>query len=178
VSLLSVLPVLSEHASGVPVWSNGDLWSLINFVLLVVLLVRFGGAPIKTALEARRLRVADEVDQLERGLAEAQSALGRQKGEADAGLAQLAQIGAGARAMAESLAVGIRAEAQAEAARIKASAASESDRIRRSFSDEVRRRLVEAAFVRAEAQLASRLGPEHHAALFDDFSAKVAEVTP
>lgn len=177
-TLLSVLPMLSEHASGVSVWSNGDLWSLINFVLLVVLLVRFGGAPIKAALESRRLRVADEVEQLERGLAEAQGILGRQKGEADAGKAQLDQIGAGARAMAASLVSGIRAESEAEAARIKASAAAESDRIRRAFSEEVRRRLLEAAFVRAEAQLAKRLGPEDHAALFDDFTVKVAEVTP
>ncbi|MEB3299442.1 MAG: hypothetical protein VKO21_08165 [Candidatus Sericytochromatia bacterium] len=176
--LSSLLPVLSGGGHEGSWLSSGELWALINFVLLVVLIVRFGGQPIKAAIEARRTKVAEEVSAVEGGWRAAEAALEACRAEGAAVAARIEGIGAGARSMADGLVSEILAEARAEAARVKAAAAGEADRIRRSHADEVRRRIVEGALARAESSLASRLGPEQQVRLFDDFAAKVAEVKP
>ncbi len=158
--------------------TDPGLWAAINFIILIVLIVRFGGKPIAAMFKAREEEIARAVTTSEKALAEAQRTLdeARQIEAQEGGI--LANVHAGAKTLAASLAEEIDRDSRAEAERLKAAAKAEIDRERHSLLSDLRATLLKDAFEEAERRIRDSLTPERHRELFDAFAQKAGEVKP
>lgn len=157
---------------------DSGLWAFINFAILAVLIVKFGGKPIANLFKTKQEEIARTVQAAEKALAEAQRTLDEAKAIESEEHKILETVGAGARTLAASLAEDIDREAKAEAEHLKSSAKAEIDRERQALLSEARATLLREAFEIAERRIRDGLTADRHSSLFREFAAKAGEVRP
>jgi F-type H+-transporting ATPase subunit b len=135
---------------------------LVSFLILVLLLSRFGYRPIRRVLDERAQRIRESVEEAdaikkdyERVRAEAEHELRNARQEAhkillDAGMAR------------DRLLEEARAEARREAASIAQETRTRLEEDRKSMIEELRRRFADGALAAAESIVASHLDAAGH----------------
>ena len=164
---------LPEHET--PEIHGGSLaWQLVNFGVLILVLVKFGGPAISKALTARH-------QQLKADLASASAA----RAEAEARLAQQEARLSALEQEIEGIRTGVKAEAEAEKARLIALAEERAKRIReettfvldqqvKEAEERLRREVAVAAVDLAEQMVRKALGAADQQRMLDTFVADVA----
>jgi len=138
---------------------------LVSFVVLLVVLSRYGYPPIRRMLEERTRRVRESVEQVEmarleyeRVRQEAEQELTRVRQQAHAIMVQ-------AGAARDRLLEEARSEAKRESAEIIDSARSQLAEERKIMLEQLRREFADAAIAAAGAVIAETLDAEKHKAL-------------
>jgi F-type H+-transporting ATPase subunit b len=89
-------------------------WTLVIFVLLLVVLSKFAFKPLFAAVEAREKALEDAIEGAKRDRAAAESALAEQKAQLEAARTQAQQIIADSRATAEKMRTDLLAQTKAQ----------------------------------------------------------------
>ena len=155
-----------------------QLWvATLNFTLLVLLLVRFGKAPIHDFLVGRRKQMEQAINEA----AEAKRAAEKKLAEYNERLAQLdtemAKLRADLIAAGEEDKKRIVAEAEEVAVRTKRETESLVDQHAKQLLTDVRHEIVEAALAAAESLVRQKLAPADQERLADAYSQRIASKT-
>ena len=170
------------HGGGITNWfrfpadgENGPFgFAILNFVLLVYLLVRFGKKPFVQFLETRHGTIRDNLAEATRMRQEAQAKLDAIKGKLSNLDAEIAEIKAG-----------VRADAMREKDQIIADARSQADQLieaaDRTLEDEVRRarrmlerEAVSAAMTAAEKMVRDKINSSDRKRINEDYFKQIS----
>ncbi len=149
------------------------VWQTFNFAVLIWILVKFGGKPMKAFLENRRNAVKDRIDETSRMLAEAESlknAYAEKLNRLDGEIEELKKT--------------LSDEAQREKARIIAEAEQVAARIHeqtrltyeqelRDVKNNIREEIARLAVEKAEQLIAEKVAKSDHDHMLDDFITKL-----
>ena len=112
---------------GTITWAD-SLFSLIMFIILLLLLRKFAWGPIMNMMKEREEHIANEIDTAEKNRKEAEQYLEQQKEEINRAREEAQQIIETARKTSEVQGEEILSSARAEAERVKANALAEIER--------------------------------------------------
>jgi len=173
----------AEHAEGAgehgaeheaPFSGKTFMWQMLNFGALLFLLIKFGGPPVKKALQARHQQIKTDLASAAEARAAAQARFEHQEKRLAALESEIATIRAG-----------IKQEAEAEKARLIAMAEDRARRIReesefiieqqvKQAEEDLRREVAAQAVALAEKIVRAQLGAQDQARLVDTFVGDVA----
>ena len=151
------------------------IFSIVTFVLLVVLLRRFLYKPILSMLDQRRQAVNEALDQAERTHLEAKQADIRLQEQIAATRLEADRILAEAKAKAEENAAEVLRQAKSDAERISAQAAADIELERERALASVREQAADLALLAAEKALTSPLTDSQQQVLLDSFVEQVGK---
>mgnify|MGYP001364698550 CR=1 FL=1 len=149
------------------------VFKLINFVVLVAVLVKFGGKPLKNYLQNRSKAVKEKVEEADRLQKEAEAL----KKEYEAKLAKLDDeieaFKASIFAQTEREKQKILDEANESAARIKQQAAATYQQEIREMTNRIKGEIAKLTMERAQKLVAERLVQKDHDRLVEEFIQKL-----
>lgn len=152
------------------------LWRVINFVALMIILVKFGAKPIASGLSSRQQKVRDELEELEAKKAEAEKSYREFESKLATVEKDIDSVVEKAVAQAEIEKTRIIEKAEATADDIKRQAElaiqNEIMEARRTLKNEV----AEQASVMAEELIVKNLKPEDQVKIVEDYLDKVGAV--
>lgn len=134
--------------------------NLINLVIVIGLLVVYGGKFVGNILTERRNRIAEEIKEAEERAQTAAKALAEAKENLSQAQAKAKQIKADAEATAKTTREQILAQGQKEIERMKATAVQELDSERAKVVNELKRTIAVLALQKAEQELQDRLNDD------------------
>jgi F-type H+-transporting ATPase subunit b len=164
----------SAFAGGGGEKSGWDAWSTvvfqaINLILLLWLIVRFGGPPVRSALEGRSKRISRDIDEAARLHAEAKALLADYETRFSDFEAASQKVLAESRTLGEAERARIIEDAEAEAARIKSEAKRVAASDRQKAIESLEAEIVDQAIMKAEALIKAQLTSDDHHALVTDY---------
>ena len=133
------------------------IWTLVTFLTLLFILGRYAWGPLLGALDARRKRIQDDLDDAKRGREEAEALLAKYREQLAEGRRRAQALVAESREAAEELRRELEVRARRESHAIQAAARREIERERDAAVDAVRREAVEVAMAAASRLLDERL---------------------
>lgn len=151
-------------------------WRIVNFIALMIILVKFGAKPIGSGLASRRTQIKEEIDDLEQKRVDAEQSYDDFQVKLVNVESEIDTIVDRAVAQAEIEKTKIIEKAEQAADDIKRAAEmaiqNEITEARRSLKDEV----AEQAAVMAEELIVKNLTDGDQVKIIDDYLAKVGEV--
>lgn len=147
---------------------------LVNFAVLLFIYWRFGKKPIAEALEKRREGVAKQIEEASRIKKEAEERAKKYQAQLERLDAEADQTKAAIRTSGEADRERVLREAQEKAARMERDAATLLDAEHKAAKRALYEEAVEAAVVRAEELLRTKLTQADHERLAEDFLAQLA----
>ncbi|HEX6693663.1 MAG TPA: F0F1 ATP synthase subunit B [Longimicrobiales bacterium] len=165
--------VLQEHAEEAPnvfaLTTNVSAWTLIIFIVLLVVLSRFAFPHILGYAAAREKRIQDALDDAKRQREETEALLAQQRAElANARVEAQALIAEGKTA-ADKVRAELIERARGEGDAMIQRARTEIERERAQAIDSLRREAVELAIAAAARLTGQRLGTDEDRKLVTDF---------
>lgn len=145
------------------------IWTLVTFLTLLFILGRYAWGPLLGALDARRKRIQDDLDDAKRGRREAEALLAKYREQLAEGRRQAQALVAESRAAAEQLRRELEVRAREESHAILAAARREIERERDAAVDAVRREAVDVAMAAASRLLGERIDGERDRKLVMDY---------
>jgi F-type H+-transporting ATPase subunit b len=176
---LSSLPASAQEAT-----AKADLlspsyglmaWTLIIFVVLLVVLAKFAFGPITAAVEAREKALEDAIGAAKRDREEAARLLAEHRASLEASRGEAQKIIADARAAAERVRTDLVEQAHQEQSHMLARARSEIESDKARAITELRREAVELAIAGAGKGIGKNLDQPSNRQLVESF---LASVTP
>jgi len=149
------------------------VYSLIAFVVLVVLFRKFGFPAVKKAMEARTERIRDDLGKAEQAKTEAEKVLADYKKQLADAKAESDRIVDEARKSAEKVRDDVIDKANKEAAEIKSKASADIEAARSAALASLQSSVAEIAIELAEKVVEKNLDRETNKRLIDSFIAKV-----
>ncbi len=148
-------------------------WRIVNFIALMIILVKFGAKPLGGALSSRRKAIVSEIEELEKRKADAEQAYGEFQDK-------LATVEADIDKIVERAV----AQAEAEKKKILEKAEAAADELKRSAEQAVQNEIAEAravlqqevaekAAVMAEKIIKKNLKGNDQKAIIENYLAKV-----
>lgn len=134
--------------------------NLINLVIVIGLLVVYGGKFVGNILTERRNRIAEEIKEAEERAKTAEAALAEAKENLSQAQAKAKQIKADAQETAKTTREQILAQGQKEIERMKVTAVQELDSERAKVVTELKRTIAVLALQKAEQDLQDRLNDD------------------
>ncbi|MGH7551780.1 MAG: F0F1 ATP synthase subunit B [Longimicrobiales bacterium] len=175
--LLVVLQQHAEEAAAEPnvfgLSASVSFWTVVIFLLLLGVLMKFAFPPILGYAAAREKRIQDSLDESKRLRAEAESFLAQQREELQEARRQSQQIVAESRQAGERLKQDILEQARAHQQELVARAKQEIERDRERALEALRREAVDLALAAASRLLERRLSSEEDRALVADYLGRV-----
>lgn len=150
-------------------------WTLIIFLVLMVVLARFAFKPITAAVEAREQKLEDAIEAARRDREEAARLLAEHRAALDASRGEAQKIIADARVAAERVRAELVEQAHAEQASMLARARSEIEGEKVKAIGELRREAVDLAIAGAGKVIEKNLDAASNRQLVESF---LASVTP
>lgn len=150
-------------------------WTLIIFLVLMVVLARFAFKPITAAVEAREQKLEDAIEAARRDREEAARLLAEHRAALDASRGEAQKIIADARLAAERVRAELVEQAHAEQASMLARARSEIEGEKVKAIGELRREAVDLAIAGAGKVIEKNLDAASNRQLVESF---LASVTP
>lgn len=151
-------------------------WRVVNFIALMIILVKFGAKPIGSGLAARQKKIKDEIDTLQQKRAEAEKSYNDFQAKLTTVESEIDKIVERAVAQAEIEKVKIIEKAERAAADLKRSAEmaiqNEIIEARRTLKNEV----ADQAAVMAEQLIVKNLTADDQVKIIDNYLAKVGAV--
>jgi len=169
-----------EHGGGHGMFTAAkwkDLgWRVVNFIALMIILVKFGAKPIGAGLSSRRNKIKDEIEDLESKRAKAEQSYNEFQGKLAGVEAEIEKVVERAVAQAEVEKQKILEKAEQAAADIKRSAEqavqNEITEARRILKNEV----ADQAAVMAEDLIVKNLTADDQVKIIENYLAKVGAV--
>lgn len=134
--------------------------NLINLLIVIGLLVVYGGKFVGKILTERRDRIAEEIKEAEERAKTAAKALAEAKENLSQAQAKAVQIKADAQGTAKTTREQILAQGQKDIERMKATAVQELDSERAKVVNELKRTIAVLALQKAEQELQDRLNDD------------------
>lgn len=151
-------------------------WRIVNFIALMIILVKFGAKPIGAGLSARRNKIKDEIEELEQKQVEAEASYNDFKAKLATVESEIDKVVDRAIAQAEVEKTKIIEKAEAAAEDLKRSAemavTNEVTEARRILKDEV----AEQAAVMAEELIVKNLTGDDQVKIIENYLDKVGAV--
>jgi len=158
--MLSVLYLLSlARASSEGGGESGSLlspnpglifWTVITFIILILILKKFAWKPILSALDAREAAIRESMEKAEKAKEEAQKILDENKVSNKKYIEEAQKMLAESRADADKIREQIIAQSREEAAKIKADTDAEIARKKEEMFNELKGQIAEIAISAAE----------------------------
>lgn len=146
---------------------------IVNFVIFIFLIYKFGGAKIAAFFGGRRAQIKKDLEDLEIRKAEAEKRLK----DVEAGIRNLEQekaaILAEAKTQGEAIKVAIIEKAEKDAAAMKAQAATSAENEARAAFDRVRAEIADQVIAEATKIVREKLTEKDHERLVDEYLTKV-----
>jgi F-type H+-transporting ATPase subunit b len=153
--------------------TNELFYSLIAFVVLIVLFKKFGFKPIQQGLEARTKRIRDDLEKAESAKTQAEGILADYKKQLDDAKAESGKIIDEARQQAEKVKADVLAKTNDEVAELKAKASADIEAARSSALASLQSSVADIAIELAEKVVEKNLDRETNKRLIDSFIVKV-----
>lgn len=151
-------------------------WRVVNFIALIIILVKFGAKPIGAGLAARRKGIQDEIEELQRKRAEAEKSYNDFQAKLASVESEIDKIVDRAVAQAEIEKTKILEKAEQAAQDLKRSAElaiqNEVTEARRTLKNEI----TEQAAVMAEKLIVNNLTADDQVKIIEKYLAKVGAV--
>jgi F-type H+-transporting ATPase subunit b len=151
-------------------------WRIVNFIALMIILVKFGAKPIGAGLAARQKKIKDEIEDLQQKRVEAEKSYNAFQAKLASVESEIDKIVDRAVAQAEIEKVKIIEKAEQAALDIKRSAEmaiqNELTEARRTLKNEV----AEQAAIMAEKLIVNNLTADDQVKIIDNYLAKVGAV--
>ena len=149
-------------------------FQVLNFAVLVFLLVKFGGPPVRKALDARSSQIKTDLASAAEARAAAQARFEKQEKRLAALEQEIAAITAGIKQEAEAEKARLIAAAEERARRIQDESAFIIEQQIKQAEEDLRREVAAAAVALAEKIVRNQLGPSDQQRLIDTFVGDVA----
>ena len=175
VLLMTHLPSLAFAGGG-----SGEStlhFQVINFVTFIFILVFFGRGPVRSALQARSNKIAEEILEAQRLQQESASALAKYEQMLEDFQKERDQMLNQYREQGEAEKEELIASGKKEAERIKSDAERSVENERQSMQNRIERELVEEALKRAEALLVEKLNSQDHTRLTREYLTQVESLS-
>ena len=141
----------------------------LNLIVLLWLIVKFGGPTVRSALDNRSKRISHDIDEAARLHEEAKAMLTEYEARLASFTAQADEILADSRALGKAERDRIIADAEAEATRIKAEAERVAASDRQRALSRLEAEIVDEAIAKAESLIHEKLTTDDHHALVTDY---------
>jgi F-type H+-transporting ATPase subunit b len=167
-----VLPLLSANDLIKP---NPGLmfWTLLTFVIVLIVLKKYAFGPIQAAIDARRAQIEADVDAAETAREEAQAALAEYRQALADSRKEATKILDDARRVSEEQRQKAIAELEAEKTRLLKRAKDEIDAETRRSLQTIKSQLAELTVATAEKVVRTRLDEDEQRRLIDEALADV-----
>ncbi len=167
--LLALNVLMAEGTPPSPLQFRIDtlIFSLLIFVVLVLLLARYAWNPIMEGLEKREKSIADNIDEARAANEKAQATLAQYEQKIQAAAEETARMMTTAKADAERARQRIVEEANAEAQRQRERAVAEINAARDAAVRDLAERSVDSAVALAGNLVGKELKPDDHARLIE-----------
>lgn len=152
-------------------------WRIVNFIALLIILVKFGAKPLGNALSGRRSRIVSEIDELERRKDEAQKAYQEFQGKLASVEADIDRIVERAVAQAEVEKAKILEKAEAAAEEMKRSAEQAVQNEVAEARKILREEVAEKAAVMAEEIIRQNLKANDQKTIIENYLARVGAMS-
>lgn len=157
-------------------WTDAHaIFNVLNFLLFVVVVAKFAGPAVASAVEAHRARVEEGLTEAARLRAEAEITLTETRARLANLEHEVAQVVAEGKATAESKAADMLAAAHDEVERLKLSASADIERERQRAVQEIRALVMRQAFERATELLRRDMNAERQQELVAGLVQKVGD---
>jgi F-type H+-transporting ATPase subunit b len=145
------------------------VWTILTFVIVLLVLRRYAWKPILDAMEARERGIQRLIDDAEAARAEADALLQQYRKQLDESRAEGARILAEGKAAAERVREDMLARARSEAEAIVARTGHEIDLERQKAVAEIKEQAVELAISAASKVIEEDLDDERHRRLVEEY---------
>ena len=144
------------------------IWTLVTFVIVLIVLKKYAFGPLQDVIEARRKAISEDLDAAEQARTEAQAALSEYR-------AQLAESRKEAARIVEDARKAMDEKRRSDLAELEADKQRQLERARQEIAAETRQSLAaikeqvaELTVVATEKVLRAKLDPEEQRRLIDD----------
>ncbi|MBS1912538.1 MAG: F0F1 ATP synthase subunit B [Bacteroidetes bacterium] len=151
------------------------LWTIFNFLLLLILLRVFAWKPILSALSNREKTISDALNRAETAQAEADRVLAENKKAMQRAEEDAQRVLRESREYAERMQAEATQKAQDEGRRILDQAKQEIERNKQQALNEMRAEVANLAVGASEKILNETLDPERHKRLVEDYLAQASQ---
>jgi len=170
--------LLQEHAAEAEpqvfaLSTNVSFWTVIIFLVLLVVLTRWAFPPILGYAAAREKRIQESLDEAKRTRDEAEQLLALQRQELAAAKHEAQQVIAEGKQSAEKVRHELLERARADQQEVVARATADIEREKEKAVEAVRREAVELAISAASKLLEQRLGSDADRKLVQDYLGRV-----
>jgi F-type H+-transporting ATPase subunit b len=166
----------AEHAESPNIFSlasNVMLWTIIIFLLLLVVLAKWAFPPILGYAAAREKRIQDTLDEAKRNREEAERLLEQQRQEIVKARTEAAQVIAEGRQAAEKVRAELLNKARAEQEELIARARADIEAERLKAVESVRQQAVDIALAAAGKLVEQRMDAENDRRIVNEFLTRV-----
>lgn len=158
--------------------SDLALWTLVVFVIVLIVLSKFAWGPIRDALEQREHSIAHHLDEAGRKHDEAKQLLAQYESRLSSAAEQVRQMLDEARRDAEHVKAQVIAEAKASAETERARALRDIDTATDAALKQLAEKSASMAVELAGKIVGARLKPEDHLRLIQEASSKLSSAKP
>ncbi len=166
--ILSVLAI-EENGSLISVNPGLIFWTVVTFIVLLILLKRVAWKPILTALDQREAAIKESLEKAEKAREEAQKVLDENKANLAQAEEESKKIIDQSRAYAEKLKEQIIRESKEQAKKIVHDAADEIERKKEAAFNDLKTQVAEIAINAAEKILKENLNKETNKKIVDKY---------
>lgn len=161
----------TEGGSGSLLSVNGGLafWTVLTFILLLLVLKKFAWKPILSALKQREDAIKDSLEQAEKAKEEAKKILSENQNSLAKAEEESKKIIEQSKLFAESLKEKMIAESKEQAKRIIDEASAEIDRKKNAAFDELKNQIAEISVNAAEKILRENLDVQKNKKIVDKY---------
>jgi len=176
-TLFTFLVLAAEQEGGgslIDVNPGVIFWTVVTFVVLMLVLKKFAWKPILTALDQRESAIKESLEKAEKAKEEAQKILDENQANLAKAEEESKKIISQSRAYAEKLKEQILQESKVEAKKIIEEASAEIDRKKDAAFDELKGQVAEIAIQAAEKILKENLDKNTQTKIVDKY---ISEIT-
>jgi F-type H+-transporting ATPase subunit b len=148
-------------------------WTLITFVVVLIVLRKFAFGPIQQMIESRRAAITADLDAAEKARGEAQAALAEYREQLAEARKEASRIVEDARRVGEERRAADVAALEAETVRLKEQAKAEIAAETRQALADLKRHVADLTLVATEKVVRARLDADEQKRLIDDALADV-----
>jgi F-type H+-transporting ATPase subunit b len=171
----SFLAVVTQSPNPILPSTGEVIWSVISFVILLAILVKYAFPPVAKMLEKRSSTIRADLEAAEAARREAEALLRQRQNELASAKDEARRIIEDARSTGESLRSEIVARAQDEAASIRAQGEAQLAAERNRLVNELRQEMVDTAIVLASRIVAREIERENVDPLVEVFLSGTSE---
>ncbi len=171
---LSVLALAEENGSLIDVNPGLIFWTVITFVVLMIVLKKVAWKPILAALDQREAAIKESLEKAEKAREEAQKVLDKNQANIAQAEEESKKIIDQSRAYAEKLKDQMMRDSKEQAKKIVDDAASEIERKKEAAFNELKNQVAEIAINAAEKILRESLDKESNKKIVDKYISDIS----